>query len=979
MLSVKTIVPLPFRLNSAIEALVGGIRCVPLRRACAEMAAPDDRDFGWQGALDGLSGGPMSDGDDEFGWAEAVSCLNADLSEQPHGENSGGEVPGLPGGEPLADAQAFVPFQAGVVAAGGEDFVVLAGAPVLEFADKLALYAQACTPELLEQPSARVARHFVGNFAHILNTTQLSTILDVERKSLRAARAQTAALTFLYEKLAWRHVEKCLASRPRESVELLSYVEFITYDGVDLSLQTREVISLDHGIVPVAPGGNPAAHGPDGHEGRAIVEQVTGLTKLLNSESMVAMTLRINGRLVMFTSPHLTTLGVVDRNTAECLLAAVKLVGHGSEHREVFQRKTRLTVTDGAKYNLKCERELMRGRDSGWGQLHFVCMAHALAGAHKRVFSFLDADVSGMIACSLSLNQGGQISQFRAALRRVLCDRLVIRVEGLDASAIGYKNDVMTLFYGDDPKYNPQRLCLSRLANGDWRNKSHFEYIPQGAETKEQILHLLMSEFLPALVTHAPRTFPRTRWTGFEEALSDLGVLCCVHDLLAHAYREYVCAIARTERPEQEAGRADPDLADEANPTGQTSSTDWARANKARRKETLEWVASGPAAHFIILRAVLGPMHRFLLSVVKAASSVFDTRQAHKVLQKVADGSSLDDLMRCREWPLLMAATAKESTRCMGELAALQDTQRWQHFPEARCTWQTQHLVFKMVSRQGCSIQEAVIIPCSQFPFRLFAVLVDPSALADVRQSCLSSRDTWTQSFLEKHDSPELPFEGKLELVLCVLVARMSTVRLESLNATIRRRLIASSTQVSKPSVATVSAEFMLGKARRREFELKFRPGSKRHDNRVRRTESAAASEGQPRPRRGGGGAWRAFVSEKSRGQQKPDFAALGVEYNKLTKAAMKRYIDAGREATAIHKRGGSCLTRPREVVFLSLPLCSTRRWCSCKRQLCGGCTLGLRNGRRSSHWCLVSTHAIGCHNTTRQLLDRETQCKHGA
>ena len=212
-------------------------------------------------------------------------------------------------------------------------------------------------------------------------------------------------------------------------------------------------------------------------------------------------------------------------------------------HHHLFSRRLRMAVTDGAGYNKKTETHIMAQRREEekveWLHLHELCQVHILAGIHTRTFSFMDADISSMIACSLSLNQGGEVILFRAALRRTLRSMLVLRREPLPEEAKRYRAFVVSTFYGNSKLVLPAALSLLRLAGGDWRRQDRFEYMVNEDESFDDALEVLHRELVPLLVPHAPRTFPRSRWSGLEEAIVDLAVLQSVHGLLGKAYLDY--------------------------------------------------------------------------------------------------------------------------------------------------------------------------------------------------------------------------------------------------------------------------------------------------------------------------------------------------------------------------------------------------------------------------------------------------------
>ena len=738
-------------------------------------------------------------------------------------------------------------------------------------------------------------------------------------------------------------MEDSLSSMPDGDVELLNYMEFATYDGVDLSMEVRSNIVV-HGR-EVATSAHSEGVGRSSDVAQRLVsaadsEVSEGVMKLLNSEAAIMMLIRLKGKLMLLTGTFVSILQCVDRNTAECLLAAVKRLENGNGLHKQFKRALRIACTDGASYNIKVEVNLMKQRrEQGehWLHLHMLCLVHVLARIHTRTFYFLNADISGMIATSLSLNAGGQASHFRNALRRVLKSMLHLRRQPLSADAKEFKTFVLQTFYGNSKEMYPQVLCPLRLAGGDWRNKDRFEYMASPGETEESVLKLLYEEFIPMVCPHAPRTFPRSRWSGLEESIADLGVLMCVHGLFGAAYEDFMRHVhpKQAAKTQQQLAIQDAPI-DQQGPHAEDQGVTWEAANRANRGEASCWLQRDPSGKLMILKLTMGPMHGFLRAQIQASSSVWDTRQIHRVLAAALPGKSLKDLMASRQWPLLEVARGAPQKQCMRGIAALHEPSLWKHLPDYMKSQETQHLLFKICSREGAAVYENIVVPYRQFPYRLFPLLLDKSDWRSVASSCDSSRDELAASILLQYSCgdegglADLSFEHELELAMVVMLSRGNTVRLESLNATIRRRLVAASTQVSKPYLTSVSAEFVMGKIRRREFELVCRPGGKRHRAGMRLQRSRKRSGGKAsksdlpakkKYKSGGGGAWRAYVSKCCRGIAKADFKALSRTYNQLSEDELAELSLEGAEAASVHRGGGHhCLKQCSRFPSLHSP-----------------------------------------------------------
>ena len=233
-----------------------------------------------------------------------------------------------------------------------------------------------------------------------------------------------------------------------------------------------------------------------------------------------------------------------------------------------------------------------------------------------------------------------------------------------------------------------------------------------------------------------------------------------------------------------------------------------------------------------------------------------------------------------------------------------------QAFPEDWRTMDVQHSLFRAFSRQGAAAHELVVTERRQFPFKLFRLLVEPGLQTELVESCAPSRDDFTAGFLEHFAGRLLCEEAMMELTVLALAITTTTARLESINATIRRRVTILGTQTHPPSLDTVSAEFILGKFRRKLTFSRCPPGHKSHGKlnrqaKVGKPAGQAPPDGTKRRRGGGGGAWRAFTHVRCRGGARPDFRALADEFRSLTPAERQVFVDLGRLAVISHRAGG--------------------------------------------------------------------------
>ena len=137
---------------------------------------------------------------------------------------------------------------------------------------------------------------------------------------------------------------------------------------------------------------------------------------------------------------------------------------------------------------------------------------------------------------------------------------------------------------------------------------------------------------------------------------------------------------------------------------------------------------------------------------------------------------------------------------------------------------------------------------------------------------------------------------------MITMLARVSTVLLECRNAHVQRWCRVMSTQTVDPLVRNLSANFILLKmSARRKFEEAIYTHWKTGASRIttRKTRRKTRKRGKA-----GGGAWRAFISERCRGFCKFVAKQLSELYKALSPSERERLRKSGRTGTIRHHCG---------------------------------------------------------------------------
>lgn len=476
-------------------------------------------------------------------------------------------------------------------------------------------------------------------------------------------------------------------------VDALVFLEFVTYDGVDLKVKSTG--NLKTAAPGVDDGGGTGAGQGQGWSASSsqswAQDACTGHSKLLNSECAQWLLLRAGDEYIFVHGELSTTLQTMDHNSAECLKAAVDKLGDidGSER---FLRRVRVCTTDRASSNLRCERFLMASRPS-WTEIHLFCNVHVWARIHTRTFSLHDSAISAMISLSLSLASGAHMSLFRASFRRVLARDMKIVRKAPTPDAQAYRSLVLDRFVGGgSPAAMEQRQLISRLAGGDWRVQGTFEFYATDDSSRGDVLALLYSKLVPCLAGHEPKTFPRHRWTGVGDALRDLGLLACIHGLLKSVcldfyFENFSGATGFGAQPQGVvAGGLASDLrmADIGNggigfasAGGDADASTWAAANRARRKIAISWLEAGdPARDLMLLATVSPPMVRAMGKDIEASSMAADTKTAAAAVHPaIADSFPGKGFERCQ---MVMAAHGVVEGGFRADWSELQDRSKFE-------------------------------------------------------------------------------------------------------------------------------------------------------------------------------------------------------------------------------------------------------------------------------------------------------------
>ena len=319
---------------------------------------------------------------------------------------------------------------------------------------------------------------------------------------------------------------------------------------------------------------------------------------------------------------------------------------------------------------------------------------------------------------------------------------------------------------------------------------------------------------------------------------------------------------------QEEAEAPDPASGQASKGAAASDGMDWAKENEKNRTNATAFIKEGFLAVIVVLfRYVLSPMMKYLHTELKMSSTYWEQAQRRQSMETM----SAAGLLGGRKWPILRAATGEVDNECMKAIEDLHQTPWSEAAPKSWLTVKWRNILFRLLSREAAMIYMLLVMRHETFPFLLFLLLVDPAYADIIKGMCESSYDEFTAGFIahyKDHGGIDGP-RALLELAVIAIIVKTSTVRIEVLNGKLRKILRTRSNQTARPDLGVVSAEFLLSRVRARETRWKrnWKVTKKRKvggKGLVRKRSTRKAIQ-PPKRKRGGGGAWRAYVSARCR------------------------------------------------------------------------------------------------------------------
>ena len=670
------------------------------------------------------------------------------------------------------------------------------------------------------------------------------------------------------------------------------------------------------------------------------------LTKLLQRDSACCVIVEKTERFWAIVGQFVSPLQATDRSTSDCLAGLLREFGPKcGTAAEMADRKVRLTTTDAYLANARAER-INNSLRPGWDHLGHFCHAHKLATAQEKAMLLLDPLISWCISLAKSLEPAGEMGRLRQCFKTLLRSghTIIDTLPPRDSQETAYKNFILDTFLGRSPRTATMRALLLRGAPGDWRKTDTFQiFIPEGS-TLEDELKWCEDFFVSCLAGVQIYLFKRARWSGATKTMNQIGIFMAIHHLLQKVFLLWKTTWHKDEALEhvpapflQLMGMDKQGVVQNERPDGAFAGAtmDWkaiqAASNAAYRKKAGQGLEEPEELlkDMITMRIVLTPFSDYQNDEFDYNSAEGEVKRLAQVInQKPQDIPTF--FQNEKRWPLLTAACGTLDQNFMDKLATLPPDM--QAVPAHWKTLRTNNRLFIVLSRAGAEIELLLgRVHRRRMDYAVFRLLVDDSEelLAFFDTACESWKGAWASNFFKAFRTNLRGPLPMLELALLVFFGRTNTSRLECLNSSIRRLLQLVGLHTKAPTIETLSTQFVLSRfrlnatrdtrpsglrkerskrKRRKRNQLNLKKPRQEMKKQTRRKESKVVK------RRGGGGAFRAFVRKRCKNIGWKAMKELATEYRNLPEAEKNLLRAEGRQATLRHRSGENAFEETRNA-----------------------------------------------------------------
>ena len=797
----------------------------------------------------------------------------------------------------------------------------------------------------------------------IIPISAMSVLTNVHRKKVPVLVPRSAAVAYMLGLARADRLQKAIvAIFPRK--DLLHYIEAVQYDETDLPVRIKgdpkDTSAI--GVAEARPGAQRGALTDTLSNALVASSGMKSLgahaskapQKVMQTRLETGAVLRLGAWLVTLTFHTPCPLAVMESSSAACILRQQLLFSPARRASSAFNRITRAATTDALAANRACERSIMptRGVAHHGHSLHLLCGVHATALVYSKSFAPLDPEMSGAIRLALSLRTGGGMTRFRKCLREEVASRLDVLHGRAPPSALAHKRALLRRVVAHGCAVETRQALLVLCPNGDWRKANVEYYVLPGSPLTDPgaILEHVTNGLVIALASSQPHVYNRSKWTGSDIAVDQLGVFEACHRLLSTTYARFCASFASgslaaqylmsgramrdyTHQSQVEVANAlglDAEVSEEVEAgeqpgpseppaplavgdlgSGDAKSDQWAAENAANRKKGFAFIRPGCLGSLVLIRLAMEPLRQYLGKQFERASDAWEFKERAQLAEALKAGEQ-----RKRRFRVVEVAQGADDEQFMQSLRLLFDCKNlWSPMPQVSQTVTMRALAFRTLSRQCCAFNKLLKSRRQKFPFQTFRLLADPGLAAGFRDAPECSLDRWTKSVREAWPSLEGP-ELQQTLYSIAILLRVDISHIESRHASVRRFLTAGSVQTHAMAMPFLSALWTFQQHRTSHTYHGSRFGVRQKTHKRPGTRAKAKAKASARrktnagdrvQRRGFGGAWRAWVRRYCNGPFRQwDLAAESRRYQAAKRARAPEYLEAervGKEAAQLGRR----------------------------------------------------------------------------
>ena len=747
----------------------------------------------------------------------------------------------------------------------------------------------------------------------------------------------------------------------------IAFIDFCQYDETPMKVTHLVPSTATASTVPESTVVSPEA-GPVGSAGpntlaapAPVGGKAATTSKLFAAEHQYALLMDLSAttpgpaipeasRYLCLHGSHLGCIQVLDRASADCMLPSLLRTSCIPEHIQEVPLKIRVCTTDKGSANFTTEQLLSDCRGADWARVHLPCCVHTAANIHTKSLLDFQEHVSGVLNMALYLRLGEHMSRFRASLLQLLQEKVTLMRGHPTLEMINYREWCLSLLCHRGPQAAVKALMLRNLANGDWTRGDQVQLIiPPGpaideGQAKEQVVQGLLKVLAGRLL----RLYPQHRWLGAEAAVDDVALMECCHHLASSAFQHMMAGVQKVavnptadaghlpsmalEEAEIQGPEADPNVdvgtvraegpaaavpdpgflppaADHAEQV-QASAT-WQAINHKRASVASNWLRNGPLPQLLSLRLCLGPLCELLGSYLERSGHAWSLKQRREAARASTQSTVPGDAESPAPTSALRERAGLVSEKAFyKKLAELLLPQSWKHIPRSCWTLQFQATLFRTTSRMGCLVHELLAQPAMTYPLKLFAgssVGAEVAQLSTVKECVLDPFSKALVAHLAAAPSQSSAAAACVETV--GNMASTDIVKMEWSHGRAHRVLLAQSAHTHTPTLGYLNSQVMAQKYKAR---LQHLTSSQPRAEGLWRDKQATAppttSGAASIPKKGGGGAWRAFTSQRSRGAgERPDWSQLAEEYRQAKEdhtAEFQQAQQLGQAAASRHREG---------------------------------------------------------------------------